>query len=112
MGGSFRNSTPAAARQKLPSRPRQIARSLEIQPGTAVASSGPEARGMTMLRLTTRRREFLAEKLGDLANLAVGALVFGQAVGQDAFSVGVAAAGIAIWSVFTGFSLALKGEGR
>jgi hypothetical protein len=65
-----------------------------------------------MLRLTKPKREFLAEKFGDLANLAVAALVFGQAVGQEAFSVGVAAAGMAIWSVFTGFSLALKGAGR
>lgn len=30
-----------------------------------------------MLRLTKRRREVLADKAGDLANLAVAALVFG-----------------------------------
>ena len=33
-----------------------------------------------MLRLTRQRRQILAEKFGDLANLALAALVFGQAV--------------------------------
>ena len=65
-----------------------------------------------MVRLTKRRREFLAEKLADLANFAVAALVFGQAVGQDLFFVGIAGAGIAIWSIFTVLALALKGESR
>jgi len=39
-----------------------------------------------------------AEKFGDLANLAVAALVFGQALGQDTFSFGVGLAGFGIWS--------------
>ena len=64
-----------------------------------------------MLRLTKQRRAILAEKFGDLANLAVGALVFGQAVGQDTFSLG-AAAGVAVWAVFTGLTYALVGGGR
>ncbi len=53
-----------------------------------------------MLRLTERRRAILAEKFGDLANFAVAALVFGQAVGQDPFSFGVGLAGFAIWLRF------------
>jgi len=65
-----------------------------------------------MLRLTKRRREVLAEKFGDLANLAVGALVFGQAIGQDVHSPWVAIVGVAIWSVFTGLTYVLSGERR
>ena len=65
-----------------------------------------------MLRLTKARREHLAEKLADLANFAVAALVFGQAVGQDMFSPAVALVGMAIWSVLMAFTLALKGESR
>lgn len=65
-----------------------------------------------MLRLTKQRRAFLAEKFGDLANLAVGALVFGQAIGQDVFSPGVAIAGMAIWLLLMAYTLALKGERR
>lgn len=65
-----------------------------------------------MLRLTKERRDILAEKLGDLANLAVAALVFGQAIGQDAFSVGTATAGMAIWLLLTLFTLILKGQRR
>ena len=48
-----------------------------------------------MLRLTKRRRKFLAEKFGDLGNLAVAALVFGQAMSSGASSWQVAVAGIA-----------------
>jgi hypothetical protein len=65
-----------------------------------------------MLRLTKPRREILSEKLGDLANLAVGALVFGQAIGQDTFSLGVAVAGMTIWGLLMVFTLALKGGSR
>ena len=65
-----------------------------------------------MLRLTKGRRAILAEKLGDLANLAVGALVFGQAIGRDVYSPLVAIVGVAIWSVFTGLTYVLSGERR
>lgn len=63
-----------------------------------------------MVRLTERRRAILGEKFGDLANYAVAALVFGQAVGQDSFSFGVGIAGVAIWLVFTGATFVLAGE--
>ena len=65
-----------------------------------------------MLRLTERRRAILADKSGDLANYAVAALVFGQAVGQESFSIGVALAGFAVWLVFTVATFVLAGEGR
>jgi hypothetical protein len=63
-----------------------------------------------MLRLTERRRAISAEKFGDLANYAVAALVFGQAVGDGAFSLGIGIAGIAIWLLFTGATVVLAGE--
>jgi len=65
-----------------------------------------------MLRLTERRRAILAEKFGDLANYAVAALVFGQAVGQDSFSFGVGVAGMAAWAIFMGAAYLLAGGSR
>ena len=65
-----------------------------------------------MLRLTTRRRAVLAEKFGDLANYAVAALVFGRAVGQDRFSLGVGVAGIVIWLLFMGGTFFLAGDSQ
>jgi hypothetical protein len=65
-----------------------------------------------MLRLTKKRRDILAEKFGDLANLAVGALVFGQVIGPDVFSSGVAVAGMVIWLLLMAFTLALNGDSR
>ena len=49
-----------------------------------------------MLRLNSRQRELLSEKLSDAGNLAAGALVFGQIIGGG-FSVGWAVGGLAIW---------------
>ena len=54
----------------------------------------------------------MADKLAELANFAVAALVFGQAVGQGTFSPGVAAAGVTIWAVLMAFAFALKGVNR
>jgi hypothetical protein len=42
---------------------------------------------MTMLRLTARHREVLTETLRELANLVAGAMVLGQFVGQQAWSL-------------------------
>ncbi|HEY5617117.1 MAG TPA: hypothetical protein VIK60_04190 [Vicinamibacterales bacterium] len=63
-----------------------------------------------MVRLTERRRAVLAEKFGDLANYAVAALVFGQAVGEGSFSVSIGIAGIVIWLLFIGATVVLAGE--
>ena len=62
-----------------------------------------------MLRLSERRRALLAEKFGDLANLAVVALVFGQAIGQEMFSLRLGATGTAIWSLLTAYAIVLSG---
>ena len=65
-----------------------------------------------MIRFSEGRRTHLAEKFGDLANLAAAALVFGQAVSQDAFSLRQGVAGITIWSLFMSVSFLLRGESR
>jgi hypothetical protein len=62
--------------------------------------------------LNERRREYLAEKFGDLANLAIAALVFGQAVSQNRFSSALGLAGMALWLVLTVIGFALKGGHR
>jgi hypothetical protein len=65
-----------------------------------------------MVRFTRGRRELLAEKVADLANFAVAGLVFGQAVGQQTFSLAVGLAGIGLWVGFLALAFAIKGGGR
>lgn len=62
-----------------------------------------------MVRWTERRRTFLAEKFGDLANLAVAALVFGQALGEGGFSLSLGLLGIAVWLALTAIGFAFSG---
>jgi hypothetical protein len=50
-----------------------------------------------MLRLNQRQRALLADKLFDFGNLAAGALVFGQFIGDKAVSLGVIAVGVVAW---------------
>jgi hypothetical protein len=61
-----------------------------------------------MLRLNASQRSLLADKLGDVANLAAGALVLGQFVGGVPSSVPLAGAGIAAWLVLIGVAVALE----
>ena len=65
-----------------------------------------------MVRLTERRRLILAEKFGDLANLALAALVFGQVISQGGFSISIGLAGAAIWSVCIAATIFLAGESQ
>lgn len=53
---------------------------------------------MVGLVLTTEQRGMLVDKLPDGANLALGALVFGQFLGDGPFSLDVAALGVAAWA--------------
>ena len=48
------------------------------------------------------RRELLAEKLLDVANIAVAALIFGQFVSGQPFHIGVAAFGVEFWLLIYG----------
>ena len=61
-----------------------------------------------MLDLTTEQRHMLIDKLPDAANVALGALVFGQFIGDRPFSTAVAIGGIALWIVKFGWSLLLE----
>ena len=45
------------------------------------------------------RRELLAEKLMDVANIAVAATIFGQFVSGQPFHIGLGIAGFAFWSL-------------
>jgi hypothetical protein len=62
-----------------------------------------------MLRLKSGQRTFLAEKLGDLANVAAGALIFGQVLSGGRFSPVLAVIGGIVWIMTTGFALILGG---
>ena len=46
------------------------------------------------------RRELLAEKLMDLANIAVAAMIFGQFISGQPFQIGLGIAGVALWVLF------------
>lgn len=48
------------------------------------------------------RKELLAEKLMDMANLAVAALIFGQFISGQPFHIGLAVIGVALWAFFYG----------
>ena len=52
----------------------------------------------TMLRLKRTQREMLADKLPDTANLALGALGFGQFLAAS-FSIALLLLGMALWTL-------------
>ena len=63
-----------------------------------------------MVILSPRQRAVLIEKLPDIANVAVGALVFGQFLGDRPYSPALALYGVGIWSALMGFVLLLAME--
>jgi hypothetical protein len=65
-----------------------------------------------MLPLNEEQRSLAADKLSDMANVAAGALVFGQALAERPFSVLLAVAGVVIWLFVSWCSLALAGGAR
>ena len=52
-----------------------------------------------MVELTHGQRAVLIDKLPDIANVAAGALVFGQFLSDRAFSLPLAAFGAVLWIV-------------
>ncbi len=58
-----------------------------------------------MVRFAKEQRELLADKLPDAANVAVGALVFGQFLSERVFSVGVAVCGVGLWTFLLALAL-------
>lgn len=65
-----------------------------------------------MVELRRQQRAMFVDKLPDFANVAVGALVFGQFLGNGVFSPYVALAGLGLWIVFMGWAAFLAGGER
>lgn len=63
-----------------------------------------------MLRLTSRQRAILVEKVPDLANLTLASTFLGQFLGEGPFSVAVAVPGIGAWIVMMILDLVLAGD--
>jgi hypothetical protein len=61
-----------------------------------------------MLVLRRGQRAVIADKVADVANLAVGALVFGQAL-TESFSVLLALLGLALWACLMTWVAVLAG---
>lgn len=64
-------------------------------------------RPTTMVELNKAQRAVLVDKLPDVADVAAGALVFGQFLGEHVFSLTLALSGAGIWVVLTVFAIAL-----
>lgn len=62
-----------------------------------------------MLRWKLPQRVMFADKLPDTANLALGALFFGQFLGEG-FSVPMALAGIALWMLLMAMAASIAGD--
>lgn len=62
-----------------------------------------------MLRLKRKRRAILAEKIPDIANIAAGALVFGQMLDGGRFSGLLALVGFVVWVLLFGFAMMFAG---
>ncbi len=58
-----------------------------------------------MVGLTDEQRVVLIDKLPDVANVAVGALVFGQFIGNGPVSWWLIAIGFVLWMVLGGLAL-------
>ena len=58
-----------------------------------------------MLRLRKRQRAILVEKIPDLANLAAAALIFGQFVSGQRFSLVIAVVGVLTWAGMIAWTL-------
>ncbi len=63
-----------------------------------------------MLRLKSQQRTVLLEKLPDVANLGIGALLFGQFVSNQPFSPWLGLSGFAIWIGFMAVTLLIAGK--
>lgn len=67
---------------------------------------------MTMLKLTEGQRAVLVQAFPAVGHLAVGGLVFGQALRDRPFSAWLALIGIGIWIVGVTVAIWLAGAGR
>lgn len=63
-----------------------------------------------MLKLKPGQRALLAETLRDIANLAAGAMVFGQFLSDRVFSSTLALCGLGVWMLLVAYAVALAGR--
>lgn len=64
----------------------------------------------TMLLLNQTQRAMLIDKVPDVANLAVGALFFGQFLGDRPFSFTLAVSGAGVWLILMASAIVLGSE--
>jgi hypothetical protein len=62
------------------------------------------------MRLKRPQRTVLVETLRDAANVAAGALIFGQALSDRGYSLARGAMGVGAWLVLLGAAVVLAGE--
>lgn len=62
-----------------------------------------------MLVLKREQRELLADTFKDIANVAAGAIVFGQFLSDGVFSFSLALVGATLWIVFVAFAVGVSG---
>jgi hypothetical protein len=60
-----------------------------------------------MLRLNRAQRRVLVDKLPDAANVAAGAMFFGQFLNDRPFSLLLGLAGVGLWVVVIGWTITL-----
>jgi hypothetical protein len=77
--------------------------------GTAIASSPDQ---MTMIKLTDAQRAVLTQAFPAVAHPALGALVFGQFLREQPYSLRLAVTGVGIWLWFVGMALVFAGGKR
>ena len=63
-----------------------------------------------MVRLTLGQRTLLAETLRDIANIAAGAMIFGQFIGSETFSFRIATFGMGMWLALVAYAIVLAEE--
>ncbi len=72
--------------------------------GMTFASSRALGR-VTIVELSEGQRRVIVDKVPDMANVAAGAMVFGQFLAERPFSIVLAASGIAAWLVLGAYTL-------
>lgn len=67
---------------------------------------------MTMIRLAQAQRAVLTQAFPAVGHLALGALVFGQFLREQPYSVWLAVTGVGIWLWFVGMAVVFAGGKR
>lgn len=65
-----------------------------------------------MVDFDSKQRTLVADKLFDVASVAVGGMVFGQFLTERPFSILLAVIGLAIWVTLFVVSVAVEGRTR